>query len=68
MAKGGLEQSVVSPGAFAVAVEKVEKKFSKDKKRKKYSSGRRNRNSFEKDKSMGNFRSKRKNKKKNKRY
>lgn len=48
--------------------EKVEKKFSKDKKRKKYSSGRRNRNSFDKDKSMGNFRSKRKNKKKNKRY
>ncbi|MDA9593527.1 DEAD/DEAH box helicase [Flavobacteriaceae bacterium] len=48
--------------------EKVEKRFSKDKKRKKYSSGRRNRNSFDKDKSMGNFRSKRKNKKKNKRY
>jgi ATP-dependent RNA helicase DeaD len=48
--------------------EKVEKRFSKDKKRKKHSSGRRNRNSFDKDKSMGNFRSKRKNKKKNKRY
>ena len=46
--------------------EKIEKKFSKDKKRKKHSSGRRNRNSFDKDKSMGNFRSKRKNKKKNK--
>jgi ATP-dependent RNA helicase DeaD len=48
--------------------EKVEKRFSKEKKKKTHSSGRRNRNSFVKDKSMGNFRSKRKNKKKNKRY
>ena len=48
--------------------EKVEKKFSKDKKRKKHSSGRRNRNSFDKYKSKENFRTKRKNKRKNKRH
>ena len=49
--------------------EKVEKRFSKEKKKKKHFSGRRNRNNSDSDyKSKGSFRNKRKNKRKNKRF
>ena len=49
--------------------EKVEKRFSKEKKKKTYSSGRRNRNNSDRDyNTKGNFRNKRKNKRKNKRF
>ena len=49
--------------------EKVEKRFSKEKKKKTHSSGRRNRNNSDRDyNTKGNFRNKRKNKRKNKRF
>ena len=47
----------------------VEKRFSKEKKKKRYSSAKRNRSNSERDyKTKGNFRNKRKNKRKNKRF
>ena len=49
--------------------EKVEKRFSKEKKKKTHYSGRRNRNNSDRDyNTKGNFRNKRKNKRKNKRF
>ena len=49
--------------------EKVKKRFSKEKKKKTYSSGRRSRSNSGRDyKTKGDFRNKRKNKRKNKRF